>query len=75
MGDCIQSPSPSKVKKVEGILEEVQRNDTSGCCQKCVWVYPVFWVISNLETGNPETRVFRGSAQNCLPMDCQQLRV
>ena len=38
-------------------------------------VYPVFRVIGNLETGNPETGVSRGSAQNCLPTDCQRLRL
>ena len=48
---------------------------TSGRCRKCVWVYLVFRVIGNLETGNPETGVSRGSAQNCLPTDRQRLRV
>ena len=48
---------------------------TSGRCRKCVWVYPVFRVIGNLETGNPETGVSRGSAQNCLPTDRQRLRL
>ena len=38
-------------------------------------VYPVFRVIGNLETGNPETGVSRGSAQNCLPTDRQRLRL